>query len=64
MKLDLVRFAHNWNDGKMEYWNIGSVIQTLKVCVFDYYSIIPCRRPKTSVVKNYMLTICYRNSET
>jgi hypothetical protein len=22
--MDLVRFAHNWNDGKMEYWNIGS----------------------------------------
>ena len=22
----LVRFAHNWNDGIVEYWNIGSFL--------------------------------------
>ena len=28
------------------------------------HSIIPCRRHKTSVVKSYMISIYYRNSET
>ena len=28
------------------------------------YSIIPCRRHKTSMGKNTMLSICYRNSKT
>jgi hypothetical protein len=41
MRKDLVRSALIWNDGKMEYWNIGYVIQTLTLCVFDINSIIP-----------------------
>jgi len=24
---NLVRFAQNWNDGTVEYWNIGSFLQ-------------------------------------
>ncbi len=28
--LNLVRFAHNWNDGMMEYWNIGSVLHRIE----------------------------------
>jgi len=28
------------------------------------HSIIPCRRHKNSVVKSYMISIYYRNSET
>jgi hypothetical protein len=26
----LVRFAHNWNSGIMEYWNIGSFLNRLE----------------------------------
>jgi len=26
----LVRFAHNWNDGTMEYWNIGSFLHRIE----------------------------------
>ena len=57
----LVRFAHNWNNGMMEYWVHScsiwlknntvhginkpwiekTLIQTLKLCVFDHYSMIP-----------------------
>ena len=35
--------------------------KTLKLCVLTN---IPCRRHKTNVVKNYMISIYYRNSET
>jgi hypothetical protein len=28
--LNLVRFAHNWNDGMLEYWNIGSVMHLIE----------------------------------
>jgi hypothetical protein len=28
--LNLVRFAHNWNGGMMEYWNIGSVLHRIE----------------------------------
>jgi hypothetical protein len=31
---------------------------------YAFLTIIPCRRHKTSVVKSYMFSICYRNSET
>jgi hypothetical protein len=41
-----------------------NLIQTLRFYVFDHYSIIPCRRHKTSVAKNYMISMYYRNSET
>ena len=27
---NLVRFAHNWNDGTMEYWNIGSFLHRIE----------------------------------
>ncbi len=29
-KTKLVRFAHNWNDGTMEYWNIGSFLHRIE----------------------------------
>jgi hypothetical protein len=61
-------------------WIEKTLIQTLKLCVFDHYSmilsepqdlraggqhsIIPCRRHKTSIVKSCMISIYYRNSET
>jgi hypothetical protein len=43
-------------------WIEKTLIQTLKLCVFDHYSMIPtfhhsCRRHKTSIVKNYMISI-------
>jgi len=57
---NLARFAHNWNNGTMEYWDHWcsiwlknntvdginkpwiekTLIQTLKLCVFDHYSIV------------------------
>jgi hypothetical protein len=26
----MVRFAHNWNDGTMECWNIGSFLRRIE----------------------------------
>jgi len=41
MRADFGQPALIWNDGKMEQWNIGPVLQTLKMSVFDFHYIIP-----------------------
>ena len=44
-----------------------TLIQTLKLCVFDHYSKIPTFYVggiKTGVVKNFMISKYYGNSET
>ena len=30
VKPKLVRCAHNWNDGTMDYWNMGSFLHRMK----------------------------------
>ncbi len=48
-KTKLVRFAHNWNDGTMEYWNIGSqCCIALKNIVFPIHEINQSWIEKTS----------------
>ena len=32
---NLVRFAHNWNDETMEYWNIGCFLHCIDPKSFD-----------------------------
>jgi hypothetical protein len=27
---NLVRFAHNWNNGMLEYWNIGFIFRVVE----------------------------------
>ena len=44
--IKLVRFAHNWNNGMLEYWNIGlRPMKTIKKWFFSafysQYSIVP-----------------------
>ena len=40
--VEQVRSPSNWNDGMLEYRNIGSVLHRIEKChVFDHYSSIP-----------------------
>ena len=48
MRQNLVRLAHNWDDGKMEYWARSEALALYWVCnpntevmCFGFYSIIP-----------------------
>jgi hypothetical protein len=41
MRQDLVRLAPEWNNGRLECWNTGFLMQVMKQGVFDFYSIIP-----------------------
>jgi hypothetical protein len=44
---NLVRYAHNWNNGIVECWNIGFLLHrhipgTLTIIPLFQHSIIPC----------------------
>jgi len=38
---DLVRFAHNWNNGMFEYWNIGEKQEQSFISFKIHHSTIP-----------------------
>jgi len=50
-------------DHRCSIWLKNNTVHGINKPLFQH-SIIPCRRHKTSVVKSYMISICYRNSET
>jgi len=69
-------YEHSWRNSENWFQCAGgaqeTLIQTLKLCVFGHYSIIPwfhdsnipCGWHKTSIGKSCMISIYYRNSET
>jgi len=66
-KKKLIMDRKNINRGfkKLRIWQDAIALYVLTYKTFSKFpSIIPCRRHKTSVVKSYMISIYYRNSET
>ena len=65
---NFVRYAHNWNDGILGLYCVAfkriRSYAFLTINPLFQYSIIPCRRYKTSVAKSTMLSIFYRSAGT
>ena len=45
--VNLVFYANSWNDGKMEYWNIGFLLLRAEYRIGQYVSLFLLEQAKT-----------------